>query len=55
MKKLSLKTAEKVLSRAEMKTISGSGPTGWNECWLWCPSQGGYCEYYYGSYECRVG
>jgi len=58
MKKLSLKTAKNVLSRDEMKKISGGGrefSMDWNQCWLWCPSQGGYCEYFNKGYMCRVG
>ncbi len=63
MKKISLKTVKNLLSREEMKTITGGyetpGGGGGCEtlglCALWCPSQGGFCEYYYGCYKCRVG
>ncbi|MBZ4042603.1 TIGR04149 family rSAM-modified RiPP [Flavobacterium hibisci] len=55
MKKLSLKTAKNVLSRKEMKAISGGYGQDINQCWLWCKSAGGWCEYYYGEYKCRVG
>jgi len=54
MKKLSLKTAKKVLSRNEMKAITG-GYQDWSQCWLWCPSQRGYCEWFNNQWMCRVG